>query len=187
MIAKLIVHGRDRTEALTRLKSALEEFWIAGIRTGLPFLRRLVENAAFRKGSYDTGFIDAEMSDAQPSLDAETRELVLAAVGYRAALDDDAGTTRFRVTLPKEAAARVEVLSASNPILVRIDDREIAIEFSAPESDSSDRRSPIAKLRQGAAECRMTIVARKKGGFDVGLRDRALSVKCGLEKAGSNS
>jgi len=178
MIAKLIVKGCDRKEALTRLVAALEEFWIAGIRTGLPFLRRLVENPVFLNGSYHTGFIDEEMSDGPPPLDESVRDLVRAMVGVRATLEDGGAATRFRVMLPKEEAAHVEVLSSSNPIMVCVDDRELEIDFSYPEPASPDGHSPIAKLRQGDEESWMTIVARKKGGFDVGLRDRVLSVKC---------
>jgi acetyl-CoA carboxylase biotin carboxylase subunit len=178
MIAKLVVSGRDRRETLSRMTLALEEFWIAGLRTGLPFLRRLVENPVFQKGSYDTGFIDAEMSGSRPPLDVEVRGLVLAVVGYRAALREDGAVRRFRVALPKREAVVVEVLSSSNPVQVRV--AELEIEFDISNSVSA-ADSPIVKLRQGDVECQMTIVAHKKGGFDVGLRDRVLWVKCEAE------
>ena len=178
MIAKLVVSGRDREEALARLAGALEQFWIAGIRTGLPFLRRLVETPVFRNGSYDTGFIDVEMSGAHPPLEAEVRELVLAAVGHRAALCEDGGVRRFRVALAQEEEVLVEILSASNPIRARVTGHEVEFELSRSESDSD---SPIAKYRQGEVEYRMTVVARKKGGFDVGLRDRVVRVNCEAE------
>jgi acetyl-CoA carboxylase biotin carboxylase subunit len=178
MIAKLVVSGRDRSEVLNRLTAALGEFWIAGIRTGLPFLRRLVENPVFQKGSYDTSFIDAEMSDALPSLDPEVRELVLAAVGHRAVLREESDVSRFRVALPKQEAVVVEILSSSNPLQIRVGGHEVEFDISNPESVAD---SPIAMIRQGDAEYRMTIVARKKGGFDVGLPDRVLRVKCEAE------
>jgi 3-methylcrotonyl-CoA carboxylase alpha subunit len=178
MIAKLVVSGRDRREVLNRLTAALGEFWIAGIRTGLPFLRRLVENPVFQKGSYDTSFIDAEMSDALPSLDPEVRELVLAAVGHRAVLREESDVSRFRVALPKQEAVVVEVLSSPNPVQVRVGEHEIEFDISNSESVAD---SPITLVRQGDAEYRMTIVARKKGGFDVGLPDRVLRVKCEAE------
>jgi 3-methylcrotonyl-CoA carboxylase alpha subunit len=178
MVAKLIVKGRDREQALTRLAAALEEFWIAGIRTGLPFLRRLVENPVFLNGRYDTGFIEEEMSGGPPQLDVDVRDLVLAMVGVRVALEDEGRMRRFRVTLSKQEAVPVEIVSSSNPIRARVDDREVEFEYSCPGSDASDGCLPIAKLRQGDEESWMTIVARKRGGFDVGLRDRVLSVKC---------
>jgi acetyl/propionyl-CoA carboxylase alpha subunit len=159
------------------LTAALEEFWIAGIRTGLPFLRRLVENRRFLNGAYDTSFVEEEMSDGPSPLDAKVRDLVLALVGVRATFDEGCDLTRFRVTLPKEEAACVEVLSSSDPIMVRVDDREIKFGLSWPESGSSGRSSPIATLRLCDADYWMMIVPRRKAGFDVGLRDRALRVK----------
>ena len=184
MLAKLIVHGRDREEARGRLVGALEGFWIAGIRTGLPFLRRLAENPVFRNGRYDTGFIDAEMANAPPPLAADVRDLVLAAVGHRAAFREDGDVKRFRMALPEQETVVVEVLSSSNPIVVRIHGREVEFELADPQSDSPDLDSTIAKLRQGQVESWMTIVKRKKGGFDVGLHDRVLRVKCEAENTG---
>jgi acetyl-CoA carboxylase biotin carboxylase subunit len=178
MIAKLIVSGRDREEALARLAGAIEAFWIAGIRTGLPFLRRLAENPVFREGRYDTGFVDAEMSDSIADLDAKVCELVLAVVGYRAALLEEGGVKSFRVALSKQDAVIVEVLSSSHPVQVRVGELEVEFEIS---NSKSAAESPIVMVRQGDAERRMTIVARKKGGFDVGLRDRVLRVKCEAE------
>lgn len=173
MIAKLIVSGRDRDEALTRLSAALEEFWIAGIRTGLPFLRRLVEAAAFKAGAYDIDFIDSEMSAPPNPLDAERRDWILAAVGRRAALLESGRVRHFRITLPPSEAVVVEVLSSSNPIRVRLDDRVLELESIGEETNS-----PFETFRFGDIERRITLVPRKRGGFDVGLRDRTLRVKC---------
>ena len=184
MIAKLIVHGRDRGEALTRLTSALERFWIAGIRTGLPFLRRLVENPVFQKGRYDTAFIEEEMSDALPPLDADVLDLVLAAVGDQAAQGDDQNRKRFRVAIAKREAVVVETSSSSNPIRARVGDHEVEFEVRPSKSNPA---SPIADYRQAEVEIRMSIVARKKGGFEVGLRDRVLRVNCHGEDQGEES
>ena len=57
MIAKLIVHGKDRDDAVKRLKSALEEFQVEGIKTNIPFLRRLVASPEFTSGDVETGFV----------------------------------------------------------------------------------------------------------------------------------
>jgi acetyl/propionyl-CoA carboxylase alpha subunit len=59
LLAKLIVWGNDRGEALERLQRALDEFQIEGLRTTLPFHRWLVRHEAFRAGEIDTGFISA--------------------------------------------------------------------------------------------------------------------------------
>ena len=53
MVGKLIVHGADREEAHARLKRALEEFIIGGIKTTIPLHRRIVATQAFTKGTYN--------------------------------------------------------------------------------------------------------------------------------------
>jgi len=57
MIAKLVVHGRDRTEALRMLRKALEEYKVVGVATNIEFLRTLAGNEAFIDGEIETGFI----------------------------------------------------------------------------------------------------------------------------------
>jgi len=58
LLAKLIVHAPSRDEALDRMARALDEFTIEGIKTTIPLHREIVRNAFFRKGDYDTGFLD---------------------------------------------------------------------------------------------------------------------------------
>jgi acetyl-CoA carboxylase biotin carboxylase subunit len=176
MLAKLIASGRDREEALVRMANALEEFWIAGIRTGLPFLRRLVDNPVFRKGRYDTAFIDVEMSAGLQPLDAQLRDLVLAAVADRASAGNLGRAGRFRLAFAEQETVATEVLSSSDPTRVRVADRVVEFEASDPES-------PIRNIVQGDHCLRMSIVERKKGGFDVGLRDRVVRVSCEAEGA----
>jgi 3-methylcrotonyl-CoA carboxylase alpha subunit len=63
MIAKLIVRGADRAEALRRLSRALARYEVAGVRTNLPLLRAVAGHAAFRGGTFDTGFIARHAAD----------------------------------------------------------------------------------------------------------------------------
>lgn len=58
MIAKLIVKGRDRTEAIGRMKRALEMFVIEGIKTSIPLHRRILTDPDFAAGKFDTHFIE---------------------------------------------------------------------------------------------------------------------------------
>jgi acetyl-CoA carboxylase, biotin carboxylase subunit len=58
MIAKLIVKGRDRAEAIGRMKRALEMFVIEGIKTSIPLHRRILADADFAAGKFDTHFIE---------------------------------------------------------------------------------------------------------------------------------
>ncbi len=57
MIAKLIVRGETRDEAVAKLRTALHEFEVEGIKTNIPFLRRLVDSEGFRSGEFDTGWV----------------------------------------------------------------------------------------------------------------------------------
>ena len=57
MIAKLIVHGRDRADSINKMKSALGEFVIDGVTTNIDFLYKILENEQFIKNDYDTSFI----------------------------------------------------------------------------------------------------------------------------------
>jgi acetyl-CoA carboxylase, biotin carboxylase subunit len=58
MVAKLIVWGRDRPEAIQRMKRALEEFVIEGIETTIPFHLELLEHELFLEGSFNTKFLE---------------------------------------------------------------------------------------------------------------------------------
>ncbi|CAN5419971.1 acetyl-CoA carboxylase biotin carboxylase subunit [soil metagenome] len=62
MLAKLIVRGETRAEAVTKLQVALHEFDVTGVATNIPFLRRLCASEGFIKGEYDTGFVPRFLS-----------------------------------------------------------------------------------------------------------------------------
>ncbi|WP_027625460.1 acetyl-CoA carboxylase biotin carboxylase subunit [Clostridium lundense] len=57
MIAKLIVYGKDREEAINKMRRALWEFSIGGIKTNIDYQFKIINNSDFIKGNYDTGFI----------------------------------------------------------------------------------------------------------------------------------
>ena len=63
MIGKLIVHGKDRAEAIAKMKSALGEFIVEGINTNTDFLYKIVDNENFKTNNYDTSFIKREFGD----------------------------------------------------------------------------------------------------------------------------
>jgi len=58
MIAKLIVRARTREEAILKMERALDEFIIEGIKTTVPFHQKLMHNEAFKKGDFNTGFLN---------------------------------------------------------------------------------------------------------------------------------
>jgi acetyl-CoA carboxylase, biotin carboxylase subunit len=60
LLAKLIVQGRDRPEAIARMRVALESFVVEGVTTTIPFLARVMQNDRFAKGDVDTKFLERE-------------------------------------------------------------------------------------------------------------------------------
>ena len=60
MISKLIVWGKDRDEAITRMRRALYEYVITGVRTNIPFHKAVMKNPRFVKGEIGTHFIEEE-------------------------------------------------------------------------------------------------------------------------------
>jgi acetyl-CoA carboxylase biotin carboxylase subunit len=58
MIAKLITTAQTRQEAINKMKRALDEFVIEGIKTTIPFHRQLMDEPEYVKGNYTTAFMD---------------------------------------------------------------------------------------------------------------------------------
>ena len=58
MIAKLITVAQTREEAITKMERALEEYYVEGVKTTIPFHRQLMKNKDFREGNFNTGFMD---------------------------------------------------------------------------------------------------------------------------------
>lgn len=57
MIAKIIVHGKDRNESIAKLKSAISELVVDGITTNTDFILKILDDEDFKKNNYDTSFI----------------------------------------------------------------------------------------------------------------------------------
>ncbi len=57
LIAKLVVHGKDRAEAINRMARALEMFVVEGISTSIPVHEKIMADPDFRAGNFDTGFL----------------------------------------------------------------------------------------------------------------------------------
>ena len=72
MISKLAAWGRTRLEAIDRLRRALDEYAVGGIKTTLPFFREIVRDAEFIEGRLDTGFISRFFERRETALNAKT-------------------------------------------------------------------------------------------------------------------
>jgi acetyl-CoA carboxylase biotin carboxylase subunit len=72
MVSKLAVWGRTRREAVDRLRRALDEYEVGGIKTTLPFFREIVRDAEFIEGRLDTGFISRFFERREKALSAKS-------------------------------------------------------------------------------------------------------------------
>jgi propionyl-CoA carboxylase alpha chain len=87
MIAKLIVHGRDRNEAIAKMREALNDFVIRGISSNIPFQSALLAHPKFVAGDFNTGFIAENYAHGFHAADVQHADpdflLALAAYMYR--------------------------------------------------------------------------------------------------------
>jgi acetyl-CoA carboxylase biotin carboxylase subunit len=65
LIAKLVVRGRDRAEAISRMSRALDMFVVEGIYTSIPLHKRIMQDADFRAGNFDTKFMERFLSQTK--------------------------------------------------------------------------------------------------------------------------
>ncbi|MEZ4332080.1 MAG: acetyl-CoA carboxylase biotin carboxylase subunit [Myxococcota bacterium] len=223
MLAKLIVSGRDRREALARLETALEDYWIAGIKTGLPFLRRLVTHPTFVAGAYDTGFLEVEVARpgsvlaAPRDLAGPLRAVVSGVVAWQVARASAAGAAgagaaaadavgaradsgapgsapasgpaqgldRVRVAIARAQPAEValgpvEAAGGSGAVRVgfRLEEREHVLEITPrPSHGVGPETAVLFDVASSEGGLRLSIVRKKNGDLEVGLRDRVLRVK----------
>ncbi|ESQ81522.1 3-methylcrotonyl-CoA carboxylase subunit alpha [Asticcacaulis sp. AC466] len=161
MIAKIIVHGRDRKQALSRMRDALIETQLSGLATNLGFLRRLVSDDAFAAAHIDTGFIGRHLDRLlAPWPDAEIPAYVRAA---------DPGSpwndmTGWLVNLPPRAPLNLkaeagEAAIASGDINAPMPGKLIDVFVSA--GDSVEKGQKLLIL--GAMKIEHTMKAPKAG------------------------
>lgn len=93
MIAKLIVHAETREKAISTAVSALKKFWIKGIKTTIPFHIAVMCHKKFKKGDFNTSFIDKEMDQLYyQDPDDEMLAAYVAAFDFAAELETDRST-----------------------------------------------------------------------------------------------
>jgi acetyl-CoA/propionyl-CoA carboxylase biotin carboxyl carrier protein len=107
LLAKIIVTGRDRAEALERARRALDEFEVAGLPTVLPFHRRVVRDPAFtaEDGTFGvfTRWIETEFDNDIPPWDGEPEAPVAPAARHTVVVE--VGGKRLEVNLPERIAS----------------------------------------------------------------------------------
>ena len=126
MVAKLIVHGADREQALARSDRALEHFEVEGVHTTVPFHRLLLGDDTFRAGEHTTAYLDHE-------------------------LDDDALADAVQRWGPAETGAAAGPASETRTLTVEVDGRrhEVTVVDGLPRAPAGD--ADTASSAGGAA------------------------------------
>jgi acetyl-CoA carboxylase biotin carboxylase subunit len=81
MISKLIVWAQNRNEAIERMKRALYEYKITGVKTSIKFLERIMDTEDFKSGNYDTNFIEKNREELleERKCSQETEDMIIIA------------------------------------------------------------------------------------------------------------
>ncbi len=114
MISKFAVYGRDRAEAIDRMRRALLEYQVDGIKTTLPFFREVMDDEVFIRGDLDTGFINGFMerrANIEPDRETKDAAIIAAALfqqkrsAAKSAVTSDRQTSRW-VSAGRAAATK---------------------------------------------------------------------------------
>jgi acetyl-CoA carboxylase, biotin carboxylase subunit len=103
MIAKLICHGENRSDAIGKMIRALEEYEITGLQTTLGFCTFVMKHEAFRSGNFDTNFVETHFNPSLLQRPADESEALIAALLSVAAKDEKVSTSQ-----PQQATAKSE-------------------------------------------------------------------------------
>jgi propionyl-CoA carboxylase alpha chain len=148
MIAKLIVHGKDRLDAITKMRAALNEFVIRGIHSNIPFQAALMQHPRFISGDFNTGFIAEQFPHGFRASDvkAEDPKLMdaLATAVHRRYLDRAAGIygqlEGHEVKIPTEFVVAAGEAGKMNYVATSVDETargyEVTVAGSVYKIDS---------------------------------------------------
>ncbi|HET7750231.1 MAG TPA: acetyl-CoA carboxylase biotin carboxylase subunit, partial [Terriglobales bacterium] len=93
LLAKLIGYGSDRKQTIMRLRRALHEYFVGGIKTNISLFRRILENPEFMAGKLDTGFLDRLLANPETDpVKKEHPEIAAVAAGVFAVLEQGPAT-----------------------------------------------------------------------------------------------
>jgi acetyl-CoA carboxylase biotin carboxylase subunit len=188
MLAKLIAWGVDRDQCLARLRRALDEFAIDGVKTSLPLHRGLVRHPSVECAAYDTDFVDRELTavlSAAPCLD-EAEQLCCVLAGITVAREETALPSLWRVSQRHGESFRVQVDSREGSLYRGVVGRDadepgdrVAGSLNAERWELDVFESPGAPLSvlRGAAHCEAAIGATVRKGVrhvDVSIPGRRM-------------
>ncbi|KAJ7605060.1 carbamoyl-phosphate synthase L chain, ATP binding domain-containing protein [Mycena polygramma] len=142
MIAKLVVHGRDRTEALRMLRKALDEYHVVGVSTNVEFLRNLAGNQAFINEEVETGFIPKHFDELFPPIPTPSPELLAQAArrGPPLPLGALAATVQIKSAGPAHFDVTVHTASCETHF------KSVAAQLISPTTLSSTLNDEYARV-----------------------------------------
>ncbi len=115
LVSKLVVWAESREEAIRRLRRAVAEYRVVGIKTTLPFFARVLGHPAFVAGDFDTSFVDTQLAGTDGPRPRSV-EIAVAAAAIRAFEERRAGRVPpDRPGLPPWRAAGLREAHASRP------------------------------------------------------------------------
>lgn len=97
MISKLIVHADTRERAIARMRRALDEYRITGVKTNIGYLSSILGVPDFERGSYDTSFLEKNavlLGSAAPQQDERTEDLAMIVAYMNYIVDTESGARR---------------------------------------------------------------------------------------------
>jgi propionyl-CoA carboxylase alpha chain len=161
MIAKLIVHGKDRAEAIEKMRAALNDFVIRGIHSNIPFQAALLQHPRFVSGDFNTGFIAEEYpngfkKDSVQPADPKRLAALAAFMRYRY-LEHiqmiDGQLAGHEMTIDKKfvvvTGSRVGSNEEIKEIPVRVDLKEGVYAVCIEEADDVSRYNIVSNWRPG--------------------------------------
>ncbi len=174
MIAKLIVHGKDRKEAIEKMRAALNDFVIRGIHSNIPFQAALLQHPRFISGDFTTGFIAEEYPDGfkkdsvQPS-DPKRLAALAAFMRYRYLQHIqmiDGQLTGHEMTIAKQFVVVTDALVGSKDnaidIPIRMDVKDDVYSVYIDDADGISRYDIMSNWRPGQICLRATINGKSK-------------------------
>jgi acetyl/propionyl-CoA carboxylase alpha subunit len=106
IISKLVVWGKNRAEAVARMRRALNEYVVTGVKTTIPFHIRVMKNRHFLEGDFDTNFIDKVFFKEEDERRLEHADVAMISAAIQLFLDE---RKRAMAQRPPEAAGPVSM------------------------------------------------------------------------------
>ena len=207
MVAKLVVYGESRAEAILRMKRALAEYRIGGIKTSIPFHQHIMDSTEFIWGTFDTGFLSRRTLRKQEQAHEESERVAAVAAALiaheekrKAAVlvggeesSNGNGAGNGSGSLWKSVGTAAEHKGAPVRYYARVGEREFVVDVENDGSVQLDGEPMDVDLRQvGADELYSMLIAGKshemliearRYTYDVMLRGEFLQVQVEDERA----